>query len=259
MPRKPRRAPTRAPDPLDEYSTWDIRIAKLIYYGIILATAVTILGIWLTFIGILIGTGVWTDIISLNPGALALIIVGIVVAHLFLLVLFYTLFRGGILKLCTRLFKDRLLAKKYEDYTTLRLLLAVALASVYIFLITLFVVILPSVFWELVANIWVAFFTDFLLVYPGGWVLFIGIAMFIVLLLVYLGFALWNHGVFIVLKRVKRIEEEYEIEEELKVEELREADEETLQDYYEKQTGKRAIYRGKETKGYTNWKKNILG
>ncbi len=259
MPRKARRAPTRAPDPLDEFSTWDIRIAKLIYYGIILASAITILGIWLTFIGVLIESDVWLELINLNPGVLALIIVGIVVAHLFLLVLFYTLFRGGILKLCKRLFKDRLLAKKYEDYTTLRLLLAVALVSAYIFLITLFVVILPSVFWEVVANIWTVFFTNFLLVYPGGWVLFIGLSMFIILLIVYLGFVIWNHGVFFVLKRVKRIEEEYEVEEELEIEELRQADEETLQNYYEKRTGKRAIYRGKETKGYIAWKKEILG
>lgn len=259
MPRKARRAPTRAPDPLDEFSTWDIRIAKLIYYGIILASAITILGIWLTFIGVLVESEVWEEILALGPGVLALIIVGIVVAHLFLLVLFYTLFRGGILKLCKRLFKDRLLAKKYEDYTTLRLLLAVALVSAYIFLITLFVVILPSVFWEVVANIWTVFFSNFLLVYPGGWVLFIGLSMFIILLIVYLGFVIWNHGVFFVLKRVKRIEEEYEVEEELEIEELRQADEETLQNYYEKRTGKRAIYRGKETKGYIAWKKEILG
>jgi hypothetical protein len=256
MPRKPRRAPTRAPDPLDEYSTWDIRIAKTIYYGIILASAITILGIWLAIIGYLIESGRWDQILSLGPGILALIIVGIVVAHLFLLVLFYTLFRGGILKLCKRLFKDRLLAKKYEDYTTLRLLIAVALVSVYIFLITLILVILPSVFWQLVADIWTYIITSF---NPGEWVLFIGVIMFVIIILVYLGFVLWNHGVYFVLKRVKRIEEEYEIEEELKVEELREADEETLQNYYEKQTGKRAIYRGKETKGYIAWKKNVLG
>ncbi len=256
MPRKARRAPTRAPDPLDEFSTWDIRIARTIYYGIIIASAVTILGIWLAIIGYLIVSGRWDQIMSLGPGVLALIIVGIVVAHLFLLVLFYTLFRGGILKLCKNLFKDRLLAKKYEDYTTLRLLIAVALVSLYIFLITLIIVILPSVFWQLVADFWTYIITSF---NPGEWVLFVGVLMFIIILLVYLGFVLWNHGVFAVLKRVKRIEEEYEIEEEFKVEELREADEETLQKVYQKQTGKKAIYRGKETKGYIAWKKEILG
>ena len=254
MPRKSRKAPTRAADPLDEYSTWDLRIAKTIYYSIILASAVTILGIWLTIIGWLVVTGRWDIVAGWGPGAVALIIVGIIVLHLFLLVLFYVLFRGGILKLCQRLFKDRVLAKKYEDYTTLRLLIAVTLISIYIFLITLLVVILPSFFWELVANFWAYVLT----LNPGEWVLFIGIILFTIVMIIYIGLVLWNHGVFAVLKRVKRIEEEYEVEEEIKKDELKGADEETLQKLYNKQTGKKAIYRGKETKAYKSWKKSML-
>ncbi|GAI65833.1 unnamed protein product, partial [marine sediment metagenome] len=46
MPRKPRKEPTRGANPLDEYSTWDLRIAKTIYYSIIVSSATTILGIW---------------------------------------------------------------------------------------------------------------------------------------------------------------------------------------------------------------------
>jgi len=255
MPRKSRKAPTRDADPLDQYSTWDLRIAKTIYYSIIIASAVTILGIWLTIIGWLVETKRWEIIESWGLGAMALIIVGIIVLHLFLLVLFYVLFRGGILKLCQRLFKDRVLAKKYEDYTTLRLLIAVTLVGVYIFLITLLIVILPSFFWDLVANFWAYILTSF---NPGEWVLFVGIMLFIIVMLIYIGFALWNHGVFAVLKRVKRIEEEYEVEEEIKREELKGADDETLQKIYENQTGKKAIYRGKETKGFRSWKKSML-
>jgi len=254
MPRKSRKAPTRDADPLDQYSTWDLRIAKTIYYSIIIASAVTILGIWLTIIGWLMESGRWEIVASWGIGAVTLIIVGIVVLHLFLLVLFYVLFRGGILKLCQRLFKDRVLAKKYEDYTTLRLLIAVTLVGVYIFLITLLIVILPSFFWEIVANLWAFVFTFNL----GEWVLFIGIILFVIVMLVYIGFALWNHGVFAVLKRVKRIEEEYEVEEEIKREELKGADDETLHKIYEDQTGKKAIYRGKETKGFRSWKKSML-
>ncbi|MFX0059437.1 MAG: hypothetical protein ACFE8J_14160 [Candidatus Heimdallarchaeota archaeon] len=255
MPRKPRRAPTREPDPLDEYSTWDLRIAKTIYYALIVGAAVSILGIWLTIIGWLIETGRWDVIAGWGPGAVALIIVGIVVGHLFLLVLFYILFRGGILKLCQRIFKDRVLAKKYEDYTTLRLLVAVTLISVYIFLITLFLVIIPSLVWNWIAQLWIYVITSF---NPGEWVLLIGILMLVIIGAIYLGFVLWNHAVFSVLKRVKRIEEEYEIEEEIKKDELKGADEETLQKVYEKQTGKKAIYRGKETRAYRSWKKSII-
>ena len=94
MPRKSRKAPKRAADPLDEYSTWDLRIAKTIYYSIIIASAVTILGIWLTIIGWLVETDRWDIVAGWGPGAVALIIVGIIVLHLFLLVLFYVLFRG---------------------------------------------------------------------------------------------------------------------------------------------------------------------
>ena len=68
MPRKSRKAPTRAADPLDQYSTWDLRIAKTIYYWIIIASAVTILGIWLTIIGWLVETGRWAQIAVFGIG-----------------------------------------------------------------------------------------------------------------------------------------------------------------------------------------------
>jgi len=255
MPRKPRKAPTRAADPLDDFSTWDLRIAKSIYYSIIISSAITVLGLWLTIIGWLIETERWDVVVSWGPGAGALIIVGIIVLHMFLLVLFYILFRGGILRLCQRLFKDRVLARKYEDYTTLRLLIAVTLISIYIFLITLFVVVVPSIFVDLVEAMWTALTSSF---NPGDWVLFIGLILLTIVMLVYLGFAIWNHGVFIVLKRVKRIEEEDEIEEEIKREELKGEDDESLHKSYEKQTGKKAMYRGKETKAYKSWKRKIL-
>ncbi|MFX1497338.1 MAG: hypothetical protein ACFFBH_07420 [Promethearchaeota archaeon] len=255
MPRKPRTAPVREPDPLDEYSTWDIRIAKTIYYSLIVGAIVSISGIWLTIIGWLIETGRWDIIASWGAGIIALIIIGIIVGHLFVIVLFYILFRGGILKLCQRLFKDRILAKKYEDYSSLRLLLAVTLVSIYIFIITLVVVIIPSFLWNWIGELWGYVISNF---NWGEWVLLIGITLLIIVGLVYIGFALWNHAVYAVLKRVKRIEEEYEIEEEIKREELRGANEATLQKTYEKETGKIAIYRGKETKGYKAWKKKYV-
>jgi hypothetical protein len=256
MARKARQAPKRPVDPLAEYSTWDIRIAKSIYYGVILASIITVLGIWLTIIGWLVETGKIDEVLSLGPGIIALIIIGIIAGHMFLLVLFYTLFRGGILKLCKRIFKDRLIAKKYEDYTTLRLLLAVTLIVVYMFVITLIVYILPSIFWSIVADFWLYVITHF---NPGEWVLFVGVVMFIIILLIYIGFVLWNHGVYAVLKRVKRIEEEQEIDEVIKIEGLKDADEATIMETYEKQTGKKALYRGKETNGYLAWKKKVLG
>ncbi|MFX1479543.1 MAG: hypothetical protein ACFFCI_15580 [Promethearchaeota archaeon] len=254
MPRRARKAPLREPQPLDEYSTWDIRYAKFIYYAIIIGAVITILGIWLTIIGWLIVTGRWTVIANQGIGVVALIIVGIVVIHLFLLVLFYILFRGGIVRLCQKMFKDRILAKKYEDYTSLRLLVAVALISVYIFILTLIIVIIPSFVWNWMPILWK-------IIEPkdiGQWVLLIGIIFLIIIGIIYLGFVIWNHAVFAVLKRVKRIEEEIEIDQEIEKDELKKADEATLQRVYQKTTGKKPVYRGKETKGYIAWKRKML-
>ena len=138
----------------------------------------------------------------------------------------------------------------------LLIVITVVVVLIYMFVITLLVYIIPSFFWSLVAELWLYMITHF---NPGEWVLTVGVFMFIIILINYFGFVLWNHGVYSVLKRVKRIEEEEEIEQEIRRDQLKEMEEEELKEFYEKQTGKRAVYRGKETKGYQAWKKKYLG
>ena len=255
MPRATRRAPDREPDPLDLYSTWDIRIAKIIYYGLIAATAIVVLGIWAVIIQALFGSLAWVYFLGLHLGFQIAIIAAIVTGHLFLLVLFYTLFRGGMVKLCNALFKDRRLAKKWEDYSTLRLLVGTALFSLYITLIALLIGFLPYTFWSALWGVWEYMLGHFGV---GLWILWVGAMMFLVIGLIFFGFVLWNHGVFAVLRRVKTIEDEIEVEERIKKDALKEMDERTLQSIYKKETGKKAIHRGKETRGYIEWKKKQM-
>jgi len=200
--------------------------------------------------------GKWEEFTQFDISAQVMIWAGVVVGHMFLLVMFYILFKGGKLRLLKVLFKDRKIAKKYEDYQTLRLLIAVTLLSVYVFIVALFIFVLPGPFFAMLGQAWVNFITSLNL---GNWVLFIGIIMYISLIVVFIMFVLWNHGVFWVLKKVKRIEEEDEIKEQIKVEKLQKADEDTLHDVYHKETGKNAMYRGKETKGYMKWKTDRIG
>ncbi|MFX1380530.1 MAG: hypothetical protein ACFFA4_15700 [Promethearchaeota archaeon] len=255
MPRAARKAPVRVPDPLDLYSTWDIRIAKIIYYGLIVATAIVVLGIWFVIITSVIPGPAWIAFLALHLGFQIAIIAGVVTGHLFLLVLFYTLFRGGMVKLCNALFKDRRLAKKWEDYSTLRLLVGTALFSLYVTLIALLIGFLPYAFWNALWNLWL----DMLEIFsPSLWILWVGGMIFLIIGIVFLGFVLWNHGVFWVLKHVKTIEDEIEVEERIKKEALKEMDERTLQSIYKKETGKKAIHRGKETRGYIEWKKEQM-
>ncbi|MHA1931069.1 MAG: hypothetical protein ACW96X_00925 [Promethearchaeota archaeon] len=254
MPRGSRKAVERATHPLDAYSTWDIRFAKLIYYGFILASVILVLGIWALILTILLPSA-WAAFIALELGYQIAIIAGAITGHLFLLVLFYTLFRGGMVRLCQFLFKDRLVAKKWEDYYGLRMLVGVSLIGLYVTVLSLLIGLLPTVFFNTLGLMWLWMVANFNI---GHWILWIGADILIIIGIIFFGLALWNRGVFWVLSHVKEIEEEIEIEEQIKKEAIRDSDERTLRAIYKKESGQKAIYRGKETKGYQEWK-NKLG
>ena len=254
MPRESRKAVKRRPDPLDAYSSWDIRFAKVIYYGFILASVVLVLGIWALILTIILPSGAWAAFLNLDLGYQIAIIAGAITGHLFLLVLFYTLFRGGMVRLCQMLFKDRLVAKKWEDYYGLRMLVGVALIGLYITGLSLLIGLLPTVFFNTLGAMWLWMVVNFDI---GQWILWVGLDILIIVGIVFVGLALWNRGVFWVLSHVKEIEEEIEIEEQIKKEAIRDMDERTLRRIYKKESGQKAIYRGKETKGYIAWKEKL--
>ena len=251
--RAPRSAPLRKRDPLEDYSTWDVRTAKTFYYSIILAVVVMFLGIWVSIIVYAFEKGGLATFLTLAPSLQVLIIGGIFTLHAFLLVIFYTLFRGGIYRICKVLFPDRKIAKKYEDFTTLRGLIAVMLLGAYITISAAIVFLLPASFWAQLWAWWIQIASDFTF---GMWIIWFGGVMFGFIAFFFFGFVLWSHGVFAVLKRVKRIEEEEEIEEEIRVEKLQDAETEELHKEYKNETGKNAMYRGKETRAYKAWKKD---
>ena len=142
--RRGRRAPVREVDPLDEYSTWNIRVAIVFFYWAILASLVFVIGVWGSVLGALMETGNMDIFLGWDVSAQIMIWAGVVVGHMFLLVMFYILFKGGKLRLLKVLFKDRKIAKKFEDFQTLRLLIAVTLLSVYVFIVALFIFDLPG-------------------------------------------------------------------------------------------------------------------
>ncbi|MFX1426986.1 MAG: hypothetical protein ACFFBE_11085 [Promethearchaeota archaeon] len=254
MPRKGRSAPDRESDPLDVYSIWDIRFAKFIYYGFILATVIVVLGVWGVILEILFRGGAWDAWLRLDLGFQVAIIAGAITGHLFLLVLFYTLFRGGMVRFCQILFKDRLLASKWQDYYGLRMLIGIALLGLYITVISVIIGLLPATFADLVKDIWDWMVHHFKL---GYWIMWVGGLVFLLMALIFIGLMIWNRGVFWVLSHVKEIEEEIQIEEQIKKDAIKNADERTLRDIYKKEMGQKAIHRGRETSGYIEWKKKL--
>ncbi|MBN1469358.1 MAG: hypothetical protein JW924_11585, partial [Fusobacteriaceae bacterium] len=145
-------------------------------------------------------------------------------------------------------------SKKWEDFTTLRWLIGVTVVG------TVF-----TVFFILVGTIpgFGGAILDFLAYLFVTWEVWkfifdLGVFLFMIIGIAFLLFFFWNHGVYYVLKNVKQIEEEIEVDERIKKEQLVNADEKTLQKVYKRDTGKKAIYRGQETKGYIEWKKKML-
>ena len=250
MPR--RQAPTRD-DPLDMYSTWDVRIARMFYYSNIIATLITVIGIWGSILAAL-DPQVWEDYLSLEAGYQVAIVAGFITGHLVILVLFYALFRGGILRMCRLLYKDRTVAKKFEDYTTLRWLLGIVIIGLYVTIISVIIAILTEDFLVYLGELWIWMVDKFNI---GNWILWIGLWIYIVIAFFFFMFVIWNHGVYVVLRQIKKIEEEEQIDRKIKEDAIRKMDEEGQQKEYEKQTGKDAIYRGEETKGYKSWKKKM--
>ena len=113
--------------------------------------------------------------------------------------------------------------------------------------------LLPASAWYIMWDWWIQVAVRFSI---GAWIIWLGVTMLLIIGFFFLAFVLWSHGVFAVLKRIKRIEEEDEIAEEIRVEKLQDAETEELHKEYKNETGKNAMYRGKETRAYKAWKKD---
>ena len=247
----PRRAPSRETGPLDEYSTWDVRIARAFYYSFIASALIMIVGIWGTILSA-IDPKVWEQYLALDLGYQVAIVAGFITGHLILLVLFYALFRGGIVRMCRIIYKNRLVAKKWEDYTYLRWLMGITLLGIYVTVISLIIGFLPGGTLKFISDLWLWAVENFNV---GHWILWTGFVVFLFVLFFFVMFILWNHGVYVVLRQVKQIEEEEVIDTQIKKDSLQKMSEEEKQAEYKKETGKIAVYRGKETRAYKSWKK----
>jgi len=161
--RAPRSAPLRKRDPLEVFSTWDVRTAKTFYYGIILASVIIFLGIWISIIVYAVQKGGIVAFLNLPVALQVAIVGGIFTLHALLLVIFYTLFRGGIYRICRILFPDRKIAKKYEDFNTLRWLIAIMLLGAYVTIVAMIIVLLPLSFWVTIWGWWLQIAIDFTL------------------------------------------------------------------------------------------------
>lgn len=253
MPRRSRKAPDRPEDPLDMFSTWDIRIARLFYYSFVVAVLIIMVGLYVTLlIGIPVDVWQWYQKLEL---AFQIAIIGaIVTAHILILVFFYAAFRGGIFRMCRILYKNRKIARKYEDKTLLRWLVGVLLLGAYFTVFAILIGILTADFWQWIADTWKWMVETF---NAGHWILWVGIVVFLVMIFFFFIFVIWNDVVYLFLKIIVHEEEKEEVDIQIKRERVKKMSEEDRMKEYNKETGRAAIIRGRETRGYKSWKKKM--
>ena len=243
MPRKPRKAPDRQEDPLDIYSTWDVRVARIFYYSFVIATFL---------IGIPVN--IWTWYVNLELAYQIAIWGAIITAHVLVLVFFYAAFRGGMYRMCRILFKNRKIAKKYEGKNLLRWLVGVLLFGIYFTVFAIIIGIMTADFWDLIAGLWRWMVENF---NAGHWILWIGVVVFCVVLFFFLMFVIWNHLVYLFLQVIVREKEKEEVDIQIKQERIQKMSEEERMKEYTKDTGRAATIRGRETRAYKSWKKKM--
>ena len=253
MPRKPRKAPDRQEDPLDIYSTWDVRVARLFYYSFVIATIIIMTGTYVTFL-IGIPVNIWTWYVNLELAYQIAIWGAIITAHVLVLVFFYAAFRGGMYRMCRILFKNRKIAKKYEGKNLLRWLVGVLLLGIYFTVFAIIIGIMTADFWDLIAGLWRWMVENF---NAGHWILWIGVVVFCVVLFFFLMFVIWNHLVYLFLQVIVREKEKEEVDIQIKQERIQKMSEEERMKEYTKDTGRAATIRGRETRAYKSWKKKM--
>ena len=253
MPRRSRKAPDRPEDPLDMFSTWDIRIARLFYYSFVVAVLIIMVGLYVTLlIGIPVDVWQWYQDLEL---AFQIAIIGaIITAHILILVFFYAAFRGGIFRMCRILYKNRKIARKYEDKTLLRWLVGVLLLGAYFTVFAIIIGILTADFWVFIADTWKWMVKTF---NAGHWILWVGVVVFLLMTFFFFIFVIWNDVVYLFLRIIVHEEEKEEVDIQIKRERVKKMSEEDRMKEYNKETGRAATIRGRETRGYKSWKKKM--
>jgi len=197
---------------------------------------------------------VWDWLAQLDLAFQIAIIGAIVTAHILVLVFFYAAFRGGIYRMCRILYKNRRIARKYEDKTLLRWLVGVLLLGVYFTIFAVIIGLLTENFWQAIADLWKWMVENFNV---GHWILWVGLVVFCALLFFFFIFVIWNDVVYIFLRIIAHEEEKEEVDIEIKRERVKKMSEEDRMKEYTKETGRAATIRGRETRGYKSWKKKM--
>ncbi|MFX1411855.1 MAG: hypothetical protein ACFFA6_16030 [Promethearchaeota archaeon] len=187
-----------------EYSKVQKLIASIFYFLIVIASIVSLGGIVWTFADLFIGrTGKLEQFLDLSLGYQIAIIAGLLAGLFFLLIFFFGLFKKSTRSLIKFIYKKRELEEKYKNRTDVKiaagglLISLIAIIIGVIFAIVQDVVTVSSGGSSSLAEIFGS---------TGPWVLFIGLALFLVVAIALFMIYFWKNGYYLLLRLIGAIE-----------------------------------------------------
>ncbi|MFX0135213.1 MAG: hypothetical protein ACFFDN_16335 [Candidatus Hodarchaeota archaeon] len=181
-------------------------VAAVFYILIVIACIVTLGGLVWTFADIFIGPeGKFELFLQLNLGYQIAIIGGLLAGLFFLLIFFFGLFKKSTRSLIKFIFKKRELEQRYKNRTDVK----IAAGGLLVSLIGIIVGVIFAIVLDIisVSSGGSSTLLD-LLGSTGPWVLFIGIAIFILVGIALFMIYFWKNGYYIILRLIGAIEKD---------------------------------------------------
>jgi hypothetical protein len=189
---------------IEEYNKIQKIIAAIFYVIIVIASLVSFLGVVWTFADIFIGTtGKFELFLDLSLGYQIAIIAGLLAGLFFLLIFFFGLFKKSTRSLIKFIYRKRELEEKYKNRTDVK----IAAGGLLICLIAIIIGVLFAIIQDVLtissggSSSLVDLFGS-----TGPWVLFVGIALFLVVFIALFMIYFWKNGYYLLLRLIGAIE-----------------------------------------------------
>ena len=187
-----------------EYKKSQKIVAAIFYIIIVIASLVTLGGLVWSLTDWFIGpTGKFELFLSLNLGYQIAIIGGLLAGLFFVLIFFFGLFKKSSKSLIKFIYKKRELEEKYKNRTDVK----IAAGGLLISLIGIIIGVIFAVVLDVLTGPSAGSFSIMnLLSSTGPWVLFIGIAIFLLVGIALFMIYFWKNGYYLILRLIGAIE-----------------------------------------------------
>jgi len=183
-----------------KYSKTQKLAAIVFYIAIVIALIITIGGAIYTIADLVRREGKMQLFQELNIGFQIAIVSGLIAGLLFLLVLFYGLYKKGVRFLLKSIYKERRLHEKFKNRKIAQILTVSFLLGIFAVIIGF----ITAILYEMLMGVSFVFLKDFS---NGQLVLLAGITIFIIIGLIFLFNYIWHNGYYLIIKLIFNLEE----------------------------------------------------